>query len=170
MRRWQSLLELLLQHAPIAVLLCWSFYLGRLGGLSLGVCCFLLPWPWLAKDRTVLGDDSQQLGPSLLILEHFFSLSVGLELDTKWVGLAKSFGPTIYNLNTIDCLFLYFVNSLKKFVRILLGIKCKLFLFFYIYNYCEAPFFYDSFILNSLVFVLNNSLRWIFMMWSHILF
>ena len=42
----------------------------------------------------VLGDDSQQLGPSLLILERFFFFGVGLGLDVKWVGLAKSFGPT----------------------------------------------------------------------------
>ena len=43
----------------------------------------------------VLDDASQQLGPSLLILGHFFFLGVGLGLDTKWAGLAKSFGPTI---------------------------------------------------------------------------
>ena len=51
---------------------------------------------------------------------------------------------------------LYFVNSLKNFVRILLGIKCKLSIFFL--NYCEALFFLNSFILNSFIFVLNNSL------------
>ena len=43
----------------------------------------------------VLGDDSQQLGPSLLILERFFFLGVGFGLDTKWAGLAKSFDPII---------------------------------------------------------------------------
>ena len=43
----------------------------------------------------VLGDDSRQLGPSLLILGCFFFLDVGLGLDTKWAGLAKSFDPTI---------------------------------------------------------------------------
>ena len=96
MRMWQPLLELLLHHAPIAVLLYWSFCLGRLGGLSLGVCCFLLPWPWLAEDRMVLGNDSQQLGPSLLILRRFFFLGVGLGLDTKWFRLAKSFAPQLY--------------------------------------------------------------------------
>ena len=32
---------------------------GTTKGLSLRVCCFLLPWPWLAKDRMVLGDISQ---------------------------------------------------------------------------------------------------------------
>ena len=34
MWRWQLLPELLLHHALIAVLLCWSFCLGQLGGLS----------------------------------------------------------------------------------------------------------------------------------------
>ena len=43
----------------------------------------------------VLDDVSQQLGPSLFILGRFFFLGVGLRLDMKWVGLAKSFGPTI---------------------------------------------------------------------------
>ena len=43
----------------------------------------------------VLGDASQQLGPSLLILGRFFFLDVGLGLDMKWAGLAKSFSPTI---------------------------------------------------------------------------
>ena len=42
----------------------------------------------------VLGDASQQLRPSLLILGRFFFLGVGLGLDMKWVGLAKSFGLT----------------------------------------------------------------------------
>ena len=41
---------------------------------------------------------------------------------------------------------------------ILLCIKCKLSMFFLKKNYCEAVFiFYDSFILDSLFFVLNNS-------------
>ena len=93
MRRWQPLLELLLHHASITVLLCWSFCLWRLGGLSLGVCCFLLLWPWLAEDRMVLGDDSQQLGPSLLILGRFFFLGVGLGLDMKWVRLCQILRP-----------------------------------------------------------------------------
>ena len=30
------------------------------------------------------------------------------------------------NLNIVGSHFLYFVNSLKNFIRILLGIKCKL--------------------------------------------
>ena len=64
----------------------------------------------------------------------------------------------IYNLNTIDNYFLYFVNCLKNFVRTLLSIKCKL---SFKKKYCEAFFFFfnDSFILGSLVFVLNNSPR-----------
>ena len=87
------LLELLLHHALIAGPLCWSFCLGRLGGLSLRVCRFLLPWPWLAKDKVVLGDVSQQLGPSLFVLRCFFFLSVGLGLDMRWDGVTRSFGP-----------------------------------------------------------------------------
>ena len=99
MRRWQFLLELLLHHAPIAVPLCWSFYLGRLVGLSLRVCYFPLQWPWLAEDRMVLSDASQQLGPSLLILERFFFLGVGLGLDMKWAGLCQILQPHSSNLN-----------------------------------------------------------------------
>ena len=92
-------MELLLHHAPIAGPLCWSFCLGRQGGLYLRVCRFLLPWPWLAEDRIVLGDVSRQLGPSLFILERFFFLGVGLVLDMRWAGVAKSFGPTLtYNI------------------------------------------------------------------------
>ena len=45
----------------------------------------------------VLSDASQQLGPSLLTLGRFLFLSVGLGLDMKWAGLAKSFGPTKTN-------------------------------------------------------------------------
>ena len=70
-----------------------SFCLGRLGGLSLRVCRFLLSWPWFAEDRIVLDNVSQQLGPSLFILEHFFFLGVGLGVDMRWTGVAKSFGP-----------------------------------------------------------------------------
>ena len=43
----------------------------------------------------VLGNASQQLEPSLLILGRFFFLGVGLGLDMKWARLAKSFGPII---------------------------------------------------------------------------
>ena len=42
----------------------------------------------------VLGDISQQLGPSMFILGRFFFIGVGLGLDMKWAGLAKYFGPT----------------------------------------------------------------------------
>ena len=48
------------------------------------VCRLLRPWPWLAEDRIVLGDVSQQLGPSLFILGRFFFLGMGLRLDMKW--------------------------------------------------------------------------------------
>ena len=58
----------------------------------------------------VLGDASQQLGPSLLILGCFFFLGVGLGLDMKWAWLAKSFGPTCTFLN----FFLLFYRSNSK--------------------------------------------------------
>ena len=56
---------------------------------------------------------------------------------------------------------LYFVNSLKNFVRILLGIKCKLSILKKKKKkkIVKHFFFKDSFILDSLVFVLNNSLN-----------
>ena len=41
----------------------------------------------------VLGDASQQLGPSLLILGHFFFLGVGLGFDMKWAGLCQILQP-----------------------------------------------------------------------------
>ena len=78
---------------PHSCPLCWSFCLGRLGGLSLRVCYFPLQWPWLAEDKIVLGDAFQQLGPSLLILWCFFFLGVGLELDMKWAGLCQILQP-----------------------------------------------------------------------------
>ena len=49
----------------------------------------------------VLSDASQQLGPSLLTLGRFLFLDVGLGLDMKWAGLAKSFGPTITPQNPV---------------------------------------------------------------------
>ena len=49
----------------------------------------------------VLGDASQQLEPSLLILGRLFFLGVGLGLDMKWVGLAKSFDPTMAHQNPV---------------------------------------------------------------------
>ena len=47
----------------------------------------------------------------------------------------------IYNLNTINSHFLIFFNSLKNFVRILLGIKCKSSMFFFKKKLFEAIFF-----------------------------
>ena len=37
----------------------------------------------------VLGDASQQFGPSLLILRRFFFLGMGLGLDMKWAELCQ---------------------------------------------------------------------------------
>ena len=31
----------------------------------------------------------------MFVLEHFFFLGVGLELDMRWTGVLRSFGPTI---------------------------------------------------------------------------
>ena len=71
----------------------------------------------------VLGDASQQLGPSLLILGCFFFLGVGLGLDMKWAWLAKSFGPTCTFLNFfyyfIDFSCFYLLNFLGQFIKIL---------------------------------------------------
>ena len=41
----------------------------------------------------VLSSASQQLGPSLLTLERFFFLGVGLGLDMKWAGLCQILQP-----------------------------------------------------------------------------
>ena len=49
----------------------------------------------MAEDRIILGDVSWQFGHFSFVLRHFFLLGVGLELDMKWVGVAKFFGPTI---------------------------------------------------------------------------
>ena len=46
----------------------------------------------------VLGDASQQLGPSLLILGRFFFLGMSLGLDMKWAGLCQILQPHRYNL------------------------------------------------------------------------
>ena len=113
MRRWQPLLESLLHHTLIAGPLCWSFYLGRLEGLSSGVCHFLLSWPWLAKDRVVLGDVSQQFGPSLFVLRRFFFLGVGLGLDMRWAGVARPFGPTI--IITTNTTKNFLKSNMKKY-------------------------------------------------------
>ena len=57
----------------------------------------------------------------------------------------------IYNLNIIDShSYIYFFNSLKSLVRILLGRKCKLSIF---------KIFLCSLILESLIFIHNNSLE-----------
>ena len=63
----------------------------------------------------------------------------------------------IYNLNIIDSHF-YILLTLKKNLKILLEIKCKLFILKK--NYCEALFFFVLMIhlFYSLVFVLNNSI------------
>ena len=101
MRKWQPLLEFLLHHAPKVSPLCWSFCLGRLEGLSSRVCRFLLMWPWSAEDRVVLGSISWQSGFSLFFLGHFFLLSMGHGPDMKWVGVPRSFGPTIVPQNPV---------------------------------------------------------------------
>ena len=69
----------------------------------------------------VLGDATQQLGPSLLILRRFFFLGVGLGLDMKWAWLAKSFGPTctFLFLFFIDFSCFYLLNFLGQFIKIL---------------------------------------------------
>ena len=47
----------------------------------------------------VLGDASQQLGPSLLILGRFFFPSMGLGIDMKWTGLCQILQPHNNNKN-----------------------------------------------------------------------
>ena len=94
MRRWQFLLELLLHQAPMANLLCLSFFLGCSARLPLMVCRFSLLWSWFVEDRIVLDDASQQFGLSSFVIGHFFFLGVGLRLSIKWVGVAKFFDPT----------------------------------------------------------------------------
>ena len=94
MWRWQLILKLLLHYTPIANSSHLCFSLGRFGRLPLVVCRFLLPWSRFAENRIVLGNVSWQFRPSPFVLRHFFLLSVGLELDMKWVGVAKFFDPT----------------------------------------------------------------------------
>ena len=91
---------ILLHHAPIAVPLCWSFCLGRLGGLPLRVCYFFLPWPRFAEDGTILDDSSQQLWAFFIHPRASFLLGLGLGFDIKWVGVPRSFGPTLIILIT----------------------------------------------------------------------
>ena len=64
----------------------------------------------------VLGDASQQLGPSLLILGCFFFLGVGLGLDMKWAWLAKSFGPTCTFLNFFLLFYRFFLFLFVEFL------------------------------------------------------
>ena len=86
----------------------------------------------------------------------FYSTPIRKSKGTSYCSMnSKSFycsQPYIY-------IYIYF-NSLKSLVKILLGKKCKLSIF--------RNFILCSLILNSLVFVHNNSFGWIFMMWSHI--
>ena len=72
-----------------------SFYLGRLGRLSLRACRSSFSQFQLAEDRIVIGNASWQLGLSLLILGCFFLLYVGIGLCMKWAEAAEFFGPTI---------------------------------------------------------------------------
>ena len=95
MWRWELILGLPLHYTSMTVSLHWCFPLGRSRRLPLVVCCFLLPWSWFAEDRIVLGNVPWQFGPSLFVFRHIFLLGMGLGLDIKWVGVAKSFGPII---------------------------------------------------------------------------
>ena len=95
MRRWQLILELLFHYTPMADSLHLCFPLGRSGRLPLVACRFFLLWSRFAENRIVLGNVSWQFGPSSFVLGHFFLLDVGLELDMKWAGVVKFFGPTI---------------------------------------------------------------------------
>ena len=85
---------ILLHHAPIAVPLCWSFCLGRLGGMSLRVCCF--PFNDLGWPRTGW---SSAMPPSSLGLPYSSSdvssfSAWALGLIWNGLGFAKSFSPT----------------------------------------------------------------------------
>ena len=105
MRRWQLILELLLQYTPMAVSLHWCFPLGCSGRLPLVACRFLLPWSRFAENRIVLGNVSWQFGSSSFVLGHFFFLDMGFGLDMKWTGIAKFVGPTIAPQNLAVWLF-----------------------------------------------------------------
>ena len=69
--------------------------LGCSRGLPLETWHFPLPWFWFAEDRVVSGSISWQSGFPLFVLGNFFLLGMGLELDMKWAGVLRSFGPTI---------------------------------------------------------------------------
>ena len=51
-----------------------------------------------AKDKIVLSDVSEPLGPSLFVLGHSFLLGVGLGLSMRWAGVVKFFDPTTSKL------------------------------------------------------------------------
>ena len=72
-RRWQTLLELLLYHAPMVGPLRLGFPLGCSRRLPLVVWRFPLLWSWSAEDRVILGNISRQSGLSLFVLELFFA-------------------------------------------------------------------------------------------------
>ena len=95
MRRWQPFLELFLHHAPTASPLRLGFPLGCSRRLPLVVWHFPFSWSWFVEDRVVFGSMSWQSRLSMLVLGHFFFLGVGLGLDMRWAGVAKSFNPTI---------------------------------------------------------------------------
>ena len=101
MWRCQLILELPLHYILMAVLLHLRFPLGRFRRLPLVACRFLLPWSQFSENKIVLGNVCWQFGPSSFVLGHFFHLGVGLELDMKWVGVAKFFGPTIAPQNPV---------------------------------------------------------------------
>ena len=94
-RRWQLLLELLFYHAFMAGSLGSELSLGCSRGLPLATWHFPLLWFWFAEDRVVLGSISWQSGFPLFVLGHFFLFGMGLGFDMKWVGVLRSFGPTI---------------------------------------------------------------------------
>ena len=101
MQKWQLILELLFHYSRMTVSLHLCFPLGRSRRLPLVACHFLLPWSRFTENRIVLSNVSWQFGPSLFILEHFFLLGVDLELDIKWAGVTKFFGPTIASQNPV---------------------------------------------------------------------
>ena len=75
------------------------FCLECLERLSLRACRSSFSRFRLAEDRIVLGDALWQLGLSLLILECFFLLGVGLGLRMKWAETTEFFDPTIIPQN-----------------------------------------------------------------------
>ena len=78
-----------------------SFFLGRSGRLSLMVGHSSPLGSGWAKDKIVLSDVSEPLGPSLFILGHSFLLGVGLGLSMRWVRVVKFFDPTIAPQNPV---------------------------------------------------------------------